>query len=900
MTPFDAGTRHAVYIERLKASSIRDALSLIDSLGADVFSTVAASDLEDLTRKEVQSLVAQLNRMIRVGYEPVIADIDSTLREFGVYEGDWQSQMLVKTGLSPALGVASDADIWAAMYGEPFQGMFLKEWYAGLPAGSARRVRESVRQGYQDGRSALDVARDIRGTRSRKGIWDMSRRGADTMVRTAFNHTATVARDRTYAQNPSIRWEQWLSVLDSRTSAICRSRDGTFYPKRKGPRPPAHPACLTGDSLITASPDVTGVSKRWFDGEIVRIEASGDRVLTCTPNHPILTDKGWVAAGDLDFSHKIACRSVGEAVAIIEAENKDSVPSISEVTEAFLASRSVSSVPVPVSAPDFHGDGAGSKVAIVGAYGGLGVEVYSEGVKLYGNPSFVVRHDLAPAFGKAASFVKGALSASGSSVRRLGERLDFLLGRCVHARLLLLGSVALPSSFFGKYSIHVPWPDAVMFSEARNAPSSIEESTGLFNVNLGFGSIKFRNHIESFDGPVEDRLAYPRLAENILDGQAFDVELADLVKCDRVSFSGHVYNLQTVDGYYVANDIVTHNCRSTMIPVTNKNRAKLEKRKTYQDWLTAQSATVQDDILGKAKGELFRDGGLTVDRFVNRAGQEMTLAQLKAADSAAWEETFGDDSLEGQPKKAFTYDKVKAPKNTAELNDFIASSGIATSGRIKGSAKNYAEPMRAALEVVERFDAPTLDGVGPLSQYGYNGRVGAAAAVANLKYRDGSQKNYLYLPNSFGNAKNSARQFAANESQRATYTRASKAGIDRLGPKADPRVVSLFDDRVGADGISFARAFSIDGAASQNAIIYHEYGHVLMDIDKRMGPKIKSFLASEKPRQSGWQYILSRYGAQDDSEFVAESFSYYMAGNSEHWRIHPNLLEIFKSGDSIL
>ena len=326
VTPFDAVTRHAVLIERLKARAVKDILSLLDSLGGDLFTQVAASDLEDLTRREVQSLLASLNRTTKKAYGPIDDEIFTILKQFSAYEGDWQGDMLVRTGLVVDLGVASDADIWASVNARPFEGRFLKDWIAGLEVGTARRIREAVSQGYVDGRGALEVARDIRGTRSRKGIFDMSRRGAEMVVRTAFTHTASVARAKTYAANPTIKQEQWLSVLDGRTTFICQARDGKFYDVGEGPRPPAHP-----------------------------------------------------------------------------------------------------------------------------------------------------------------------------------------------------------------------------------------------------------------------------------------------------------------------------NCRSTMVPVTSRNKARLDKRETYQDWLTAQPAAMQDDILGKAKGQLFREGGLTVDRFVNRAGQEMTLDQLKAADRAAWGETFGDD-----------------------------------------------------------------------------------------------------------------------------------------------------------------------------------------------------------------------------------------------------------------
>lgn len=49
---------------------------------------------------------------------------------------------------------------------------------------------------------------------------------------------------------------------------------------------------------------------------------------------------------------------------------------------------------------------------------------------------------------------------------------------------------------------------------------------------------------------------------------------------------------------------------------------------TYQSWLKKQSAAFQDDVLGKAKAQLFRNGGLPLDRFVNRAGDELTLKEL--------------------------------------------------------------------------------------------------------------------------------------------------------------------------------------------------------------------------------------------------------------------------------
>jgi SPP1 gp7 family putative phage head morphogenesis protein len=57
---------------------------------------------------------------------------------------------------------------------------------------------------------------------------------------------------------------------------------------------------------------------------------------------------------------------------------------------------------------------------------------------------------------------------------------------------------------------------------------------------------------------------------------------------------------------------------------------------TYQEWLKRQPAKFQDEILGRTKGALFRRGGLTLDRFVDRQGAELNLKELYARDPKAF------------------------------------------------------------------------------------------------------------------------------------------------------------------------------------------------------------------------------------------------------------------------
>lgn len=96
------------------------------------------------------------------------------------------------------------------------------------------------------------------------------------------------------------------------------------------------------------------------------------------------------------------------------------------------------------------------------------------------------------------------------------------------------------------------------------------------------------------------------------------------------------------------------NCRSTTTPVLKSwkelgipidempagTRASLDGQiaasTTYQGWLEKQSVERQNEVLGVTKAQLFRDGGLTLDRFVNNAGHVYTLDELRARDAAAF------------------------------------------------------------------------------------------------------------------------------------------------------------------------------------------------------------------------------------------------------------------------
>ena len=62
-----------------------------------------------------------------------------------------------------------------------------------------------------------------------------------------------------------------------------------------------------------------------------------------------------------------------------------------------------------------------------------------------------------------------------------------------------------------------------------------------------------------------------------------------------------------------------------------ENIGKVAPETTYAQFLSRQSAKFQDSVLGPTRGLLFRQGGLTLDQFVDLTGKVLTLEQLQIA-----------------------------------------------------------------------------------------------------------------------------------------------------------------------------------------------------------------------------------------------------------------------------
>ncbi|MBL0233230.1 MAG: hypothetical protein IPQ08_06155 [Chitinophagaceae bacterium] len=291
--------------------------------------------------------------------------------------------------------------------------------------------------------------------------------------------------------------------------------------KYKDQSPPLHPNCLIGTTNISAA-GISKFYKRFFNGEVITISVEGKDDITITPNHPVLTDRGWVRAGKLtqgdNLVYSLSDRSI---VNILDPNNNHVETAIENVLSSIEVSRQVVRMSVPVSTENFHGDGViDTEVDIIDTNSFLPNKRDFSFFKLIKKELFCVWHSWRASLDTICSkyqIIPRPLFTSNSSL-------------CLQSPF---------TSLFGGTSI------GIIRHKLRNAS------------NLKTKLVKF----------ISNRRAMNTDTPSYINARLSSyISLVPIKNISISKFSGHVYNLQTQDGYYIANGLIVHNCYCEIIP----------------------------------------------------------------------------------------------------------------------------------------------------------------------------------------------------------------------------------------------------------------------------------------------------------------------------------------------
>lgn len=253
----DRGISHALFLERLKTQEANKVRAQLDRAAEDVLGQIERRlrrieargfDAGPATTRRLQEMAVGIRETLDPAYRGTLQDQQESLLAIARSEAEWQSGAVNQAiGINVEMALPSMEVMREVVNRRPFQGRLLRDWYRDLNADQRQRLTEAVRLGITEGQTTGQIVRRIRGTRAAgftDGVLEIGRRQAEAVTRTAVNHVSSNARSELFKANSRVvKSVQWVSTLDSRTTPICRARDGKTYPADSGPRPPAHIGC---------------------------------------------------------------------------------------------------------------------------------------------------------------------------------------------------------------------------------------------------------------------------------------------------------------------------------------------------------------------------------------------------------------------------------------------------------------------------------------------------------------------------------------------------------------------------------------------------------------------------------------------------------------------------------
>lgn len=325
-----------------------------------------------------------------------------------------------------------------------------------------------------------------------------------------------LAREQRYARMRSEAMAARAFAAVDRLVLRTESPQGAFW--RLDPNVKEHTAgCVAAETLV-AGPEAARGFRREYAGKLVEVVvASGDE-LRITPNHPILTPRGWRPAGLLREGDEVLRDGANVERQRGRVEDPRDVRSIEQVFEAIEQLPSAARGARRMKRFDFHGDFTDAEVDVVAADRRLLRHVCAEGAQRV-REALLVGGDPSPAAG----------AAGGRSLRALLRERDVAEGFAAGPNLLDIASPLFRGHRGDREA------DSLTVASA-DLHASVEQHT-----------------LECF-------ARNGQLVGEPLEGMPGVVTRDHVVEIRHFDWAGHVYNLSTAGGWYTGNGLILQNC----------------------------------------------------------------------------------------------------------------------------------------------------------------------------------------------------------------------------------------------------------------------------------------------------------------------------------------------------
>jgi len=235
----DTLTRRQIFIQRYSKAESRRLLKHLKRLSAEIKSAAKSS--------QGMALSVQIARLTQEILEAYGDDLLEGARKFAEDEAEFAGQALVNSTKLESFASPSREQILSAFRDEPMvllsgnkaQATSINEMVAKFTTNKTARINELIRDATTQGKTLDEVVDAVLDE-----VAHRTPQQAEALVRTVTNQVGSTARSEVYKANANVLiGEEYVAVLDSRTTIICASLDGTIYPVGEGVHPPAHWGC---------------------------------------------------------------------------------------------------------------------------------------------------------------------------------------------------------------------------------------------------------------------------------------------------------------------------------------------------------------------------------------------------------------------------------------------------------------------------------------------------------------------------------------------------------------------------------------------------------------------------------------------------------------------------------
>jgi SPP1 gp7 family putative phage head morphogenesis protein len=266
--------RQQVFLERVKSHEATKFDAFLREMDQVIRDALSGDELTDFQRTRLEALLADVDANIAAIQNRYWDRLKTDVIDIAEYQAGFEAATLTKAveTVNTAFEsvIPSPAQIKTAVLTNPLSvrgpdgGKLLESFVTDWSAAQRKAFTGTIRRGYFEGQTNAQMVRAIRGTRALKysdGLLSITKRGADAMVRTAVQHAASQARVETWKSNADLATEySWVSTLDNRTTAVCRSLDRKVFKIGKGPLPPIHINCRS-TTILQLAPEFDWLNK---------------------------------------------------------------------------------------------------------------------------------------------------------------------------------------------------------------------------------------------------------------------------------------------------------------------------------------------------------------------------------------------------------------------------------------------------------------------------------------------------------------------------------------------------------------------------------------------------------------------------------------------------------------